>query len=298
LLAADPSFHVDSYVIIAFGTSSFLLNNLVERISHILTFVFFTKRTFDITGFTANETGDSNIYIYDLTKSAWVTNYQPASSSIASTSTSIPTYTSSPTTSTPNIPSTPVQSVTSSNTSPGTTAGAAIGGIAGVAALGALIFVCYHKRRNSTLAEPAYGSKRNSRYDSDRLSIVSQSSAGGRGNRLTALFLRRDSAGPHRFSYHPSQSSRPVTMVSDYYNANRMSVVSQPGASYHNNRFSYPSNAANAHTINEMSGDLVGVDVGNSYFMPRRELFVVNADADSKHSSRPASEISDVQYKQ
>jgi hypothetical protein len=205
---------------------------------------------------------------------------------------------SATTSSPPDIPSTPVHEATSSTTSPGTTAGAAIGGIAGVAALGALIFVCYHKRRNSTLAEPAYGSKRNSRYDSDRLSIVSQSSAGGRGNRLTALFLRRDSAGPHRFSYHPSQSSRPVTMVSDYYNANRMSVVSQPGASYHNNRFSYPSNAANAHTINEMSGDLVGVDVGNSYFMPRRELFVVNADADSKHSSRPASEISDVQYKQ
>lgn len=86
-------------------------------------------------------------------------------------------------------------------------------------------------------------------------------------------------------------------MYGDYYRANRMSVLSQPAASHpHNNRFSYA--AGNIGTINETPGDLIGVDIGNSYFMPRRELFVVNGDADSKQSSRPPSEMSDIQYKQ
>ncbi|KAJ2961750.1 hypothetical protein NQZ79_g3083 [Umbelopsis isabellina] len=235
-------------------------------------------------------------YAHTASLIAWAKSYQPASLSIDSTSTYMTIATSSATASPPAIPSTPVQEATSSTTSPGTTAGAAIGGIAGVAALGAVIFVFYHKRRKSRQAEGAYGTKRNSHYDGDRFSIISQSSAGGRGNRLSALFLGRNSAEPQRFSYHPGQSSRPVTMYSDYYRANRMSVVSQPAASYpHNNRFSYA--AGNIGTINETPGDLIGVDIGNSYFMPRRELFVVNGDADSKHSSRPPSEIS-VKYKQ
>ncbi|KAG2175049.1 hypothetical protein INT43_006111 [Umbelopsis isabellina] len=255
--------------------------------------------TASLIGFTAKETGDSNIYIYDLTKSVWANSYQPATSSIDSTSTfmTIATATASATTSPPVIPSTPVQTAIASDASPGTKAGAAIGGVAGVAALGALIFVFYHRRSKGRQAEGAYGTKRNSHYAGDRFSIISQSSAGGRGNRLSALFLGRNSAEPQRFSYHAGQSSRPVTMYGDYYRANRMSAISQPAASHpHTNRFSYA--AGNVGTINETPGDLIGVDIGNSYFMPRRELFVVNGDADSKQSSRPPSEMSDVQYKQ
>jgi hypothetical protein len=81
-----------------------------------------------------------------------------------------------------------------------------------------------------------------------------------------------------RYSWHPSQQTRPPTMVSEYYRPNRASIISHPGATYNTNpRFSH-----NSHDINETPEDIVGVDVGNSYFMPRRELFVVNADNDSK----------------
>lgn len=69
---------------------------------------------------------------------------------------------------------------------------------------------------------------------------------------------------------------RPMTMISDYDRSNRASGMSQPPAVYIHHRVSHANN-----NINETPDDFMGVDVGNSYFMPRRELFVVNADSES-----------------
>lgn len=72
-------------------------------------------------------------------------------------------------------------------------------------------------------------------------------------------------------------------MVSSYTRYNRASMLSHSGAMYNNQRYS----VNNISNIFEAPEDLRGVDVGNSYFMPRKELFVVNADSDSKRSVTP-----------
>ncbi|GAB5586306.1 Leucine-zipper-like transcriptional regulator 1 [Umbelopsis nana] len=232
-------------------------------------------------GFTAKETGDSNIYIYDISKFAWVKSYQPAASY-----TPPPPITSSTSTTTSSTlasvgPAIPSESSppASSSPSPSATAGATIGSIAGAAALGALVFVFY-KRRNKS--DGAAANRRVSSFEQhDAFSATSDSSGSGPtplGHRFSMIFQGRNTVDSQRYSWHPSSQIRPPTMVSEYYRPNRTSTISHPGPTYNNN----PRFSQHMHDMNATTEDLVGVDVGSSYFMPRRELFVVNADSDSK----------------
>jgi hypothetical protein len=245
-----------------------------------------TDYYFNQIGFTAKETGDSNIYIYNLKILSWVKSYQPATSESpgpASSSSASTTASSSSPTATSTAPP-EVTSPPTSTPSPGATAGATIGSIAGAAAVGALVFVFYKRRKDHRETTDS-----SSKYGKHDPSIAPSSSSENDTtpppppppqNRFSMLFSSRDTMESQRYSWHPGQDSRPSTMVSSYSRYNRASVLSHPSATYNHQRYSLN----NISNLFETPEDLRGVDVGNSYFMPKRELFVVNADSDSNKS--------------
>ncbi|KAI8581366.1 hypothetical protein K450DRAFT_232712 [Umbelopsis ramanniana AG] len=235
-------------------------------------------------GFTAKETGDSNIYIYDLKKFAWVKSYQPVTSVAPGPTSPSPVDTTTSSTSS-TASATTVSDISSpppSSPSPGTTAGVTIGSIAGVAAVGALIVVFYRRRkdRRNSSNPPSHFNRHN---PSPAPSDISDNDTTPPQNRFSMIFSGRDSTNTQRYSWHPNQYTRPPTMVSSYARHNRASLLSHPGTMYNNQRYS----VNNISNIFEAPEDFRGVDVGNSYFMPRKELFVVNADSDSKRSVTP-----------
>jgi hypothetical protein len=239
------------------------------------------------TGFTAKETGDSNIYIYDLKKMAWVKSYQPVTSEAPGPTSPSPvdtTTSSSSSTSSATVVS-DESSPLPSSPSPGTTAGVTIGSIAGVAAVGALVFVFYRRRKDKR--NTTYSPSNFNRHDpSPAPSDTSDNDTTPPRNRFSMIFSGRESTNTQRYSWHPNQDTRPPTMVSSYTRYNRASMMSHPGTMYNNQRYS----VNNISNIFEAPEDFRGVDVGNSYFMPRKELFVVNADSDSKRSVTPINE--------
>ncbi|KAI9284234.1 hypothetical protein BC943DRAFT_361262 [Umbelopsis sp. AD052] len=235
-------------------------------------------------GFTAKDTGDSNIYIYDLKKFAWVKSYQPVTSVAPGPTSASPVNTTTSSTSSTTSATTvsDIASPPPSSPSPGAKAGVAIGSIAGIAAAGALIFVFYRrsKDRRHANSPPDHFNRHN---PSPTPSDISDNDTTPPPNRFSMIFSGRNSTHTQRYSWQPNQHINPPAMVSSYPRYNRASMVSHAGTMYNNQRYSIN----NISNIFEAPEDLRGVDVGNSYFMPRKELFVVNADSDSKRSVTP-----------